>query len=125
MRPAVAITGISGNLGRVVAKLLHRKERIIGIDRRPFPGKPKDLEHHALDLRKRKCEDIFRKENLRALVHMGFMHDPRAEPHEQHSFNVLELVGATRKYSIPLGEYFDGAKVTLRVGDARVLRGTK
>ncbi|MGI5864666.1 MAG: selenocysteine-specific translation elongation factor [Myxococcales bacterium] len=34
-----------------------------------------------------------------------------------------ELVGATRKYTIPLGEYFDREKVTLRVGDARVLRG--
>ena len=35
-----------------------------------------------------------------------------------------ELVGATRKWVIPLGEYFDREKVTLRVGDARrVLRG--
>jgi selenocysteine-specific elongation factor len=35
-----------------------------------------------------------------------------------------ELVAATRKWVIPLGEYFDREKVTLRVGDARrVLRG--
>jgi selenocysteine-specific elongation factor len=34
-----------------------------------------------------------------------------------------ELVGATRKYVIPLAEYFDREKVTLRVGDKRVLRG--
>ncbi len=89
MRPAVAITGISGNLGRIVAKLLHREERIIGIDRRPFPGRPKDVEHHALDLRKKRCEDIFRKEDIRALVHMGFVHGPRASTHEHHTFNVL------------------------------------
>ncbi len=35
-----------------------------------------------------------------------------------------ELVGGTRKYTIPLGEYFDREKVTLRVGEVRVLRGS-
>ena len=34
-----------------------------------------------------------------------------------------ELVGATRKYAIPLAEYFDAEKVTLRVGEIRRLRG--
>jgi selenocysteine-specific elongation factor len=33
-----------------------------------------------------------------------------------------ELSGLSRKYTIPLLEHFDGAKVTLRVGDKRVLR---
>lgn len=30
-----------------------------------------------------------------------------------------ELVGASRKYTIPLAEYFDGGRVTLRVGEVR------
>jgi selenocysteine-specific elongation factor len=34
-----------------------------------------------------------------------------------------DLVGATRKHVIPLAEYFDREKVTLRVGDKRILRG--
>ena len=34
-----------------------------------------------------------------------------------------ELVGASRKYAIPLAEYFDRERVTLRVGEHRVLRG--
>jgi selenocysteine-specific elongation factor len=34
-----------------------------------------------------------------------------------------ELVGATRKHVIPLAEYFDREKVTLRVGEQRQLRG--
>ncbi len=34
-----------------------------------------------------------------------------------------ELVGSTRKHVIPLAEYFDREKVTLRVGEKRVLRG--
>jgi selenocysteine-specific elongation factor len=33
-----------------------------------------------------------------------------------------ELVGASRKHVIPLAEYFDREKVTLRVGEKRVLR---
>ena len=34
-----------------------------------------------------------------------------------------DLVGQSRKYAIPLAEYFDAEKVTLRVGDLRRLRG--
>lgn len=91
---AVVVTGISGNLGRTVAKQLHRrKEKIIGIDRRPFPGKPKDLEMYQLDLRKKKAEDVFRRNEVKAVIHMGIMHDPRMNEEEHHSFNV---VGTTR-----------------------------
>ena len=34
-----------------------------------------------------------------------------------------DMVGATRKHVIPLAEYFDRERVTLRIGDKRVLRG--
>jgi selenocysteine-specific elongation factor len=34
-----------------------------------------------------------------------------------------ELVGQSRKFSIPLAEYFDAEKLTLRVGEVRKLRG--
>ena len=77
MRPAVVVTGISGNLGRALAKQLHTSERIIGIDRRPFVGRPKDVEMYQLDLRKKKAEDVFRKNEVGAVIHMGIMHDPR------------------------------------------------
>ena len=36
-----------------------------------------------------------------------------------------ELTGLPRKFIIPLMEYFDAAKITIRVGDARVLRERK
>ncbi len=35
-----------------------------------------------------------------------------------------ELVGQSRKYVIPLSEFFDREKVTLRIGDKRILRRT-
>lgn len=93
MKPAVVVTGISGNLGRALAKLLHRQERILGIDRRPFLGKPKDVEMFQLDLRKKKAEDVFRKNSVKAVIHMGIMHDPRMSPQDHHSFNII---GTTR-----------------------------
>ncbi|MCI5222497.1 MAG: hypothetical protein D3924_07465, partial [Candidatus Electrothrix sp. AR4] len=33
-----------------------------------------------------------------------------------------DLTGLSRKYSIPLLEYFDKIKLTIRVGDKRILR---
>ncbi len=92
-RPAVVLTGISGNLGRCLTKLLHKDERIIGIDRRPFVGKPKDVEMVQADLRKKKIEDVFRRNAVKAVVHMGILHDPRMSAEDHHSFNVL---GTTR-----------------------------
>ncbi len=86
---AVLITGISGNLGRALAKVLHRTERVIGLDRRPFPGAPKDLEIVHADIRKRKVEEIFRRGEVKALIHMAIIHDPRLPQAEHHNFNVL------------------------------------
>jgi selenocysteine-specific elongation factor len=36
-----------------------------------------------------------------------------------------ELVGASRKFAIPLAEHFDAEKVTMRVGEVRKLRGRR
>jgi selenocysteine-specific elongation factor len=36
-----------------------------------------------------------------------------------------ELVGASRKFAIPLAEHFDGEKLTMRVGEVRKLRGLR
>ena len=38
--------------------------------------------------------------------------------------DIKDLLGISRKYAIPLLEYFDGRRVTQRVGERRVLRGT-
>jgi UDP-glucose 4-epimerase len=89
MPASVLVTGISGNLGRALAKLLHPETSVAGIDRRPFPGKPKDIEHHQVDIRKAKVEEVFRHRKLEALIHLGIMHDPREARAEAHSFNVL------------------------------------
>ena len=58
----VVITGISGRFGRIVARRLHHELgwQIVGLDRRPMPGRPKDVEHHQVDLRSKKARDVFR-----------------------------------------------------------------
>ncbi len=89
MPRTVLVTGLSGHLGRALAKLLHVETLVVGIDRRPFPGKPKDIRHHEIDIRKARVEEVFRRGRIDALIHMGIMHDPRMPRSEAHSFNVL------------------------------------
>jgi UDP-glucose 4-epimerase len=89
MPRTVLVTGISGNLGRALAKQLHTETRVVGIDRRPFAGKPKDIDHVQVDLRKARVEEAFRHRRVEALIHMGIMHDPRMPFSEAHSFNVV------------------------------------
>ncbi|HTP27755.1 MAG TPA: SDR family oxidoreductase, partial [Anaeromyxobacteraceae bacterium] len=89
MPRTVAITGIAGNLGRALARLLHTETQLTGIDRRPFHERPKDIEHYQLDLRKRKVDAVFRRHHIEALIHLGIVRDPRMPFSEAHSFNIL------------------------------------
>lgn len=89
MPGAVCITGIAGNLGKALAKLLHGETRLIGIDRRPFREAPPDVEHHQLDIRKNRVDEVFRRARPEALIHLGIMHDPRMPRGEAHGFNVI------------------------------------
>lgn len=86
----VVITGISGRFGHIVARSLHHELgwQIVGLDRRPMQGRPKDIEHHQVDLRSKKARDVFRAGDVDALVHLGVMHDPRARPAELYSWNI-------------------------------------
>ncbi len=89
MPRVVAVTGISGNLGRALARLLHTETALVGIDRRPFRERPKDVAHHQVDIRKRKVEEVFRQHRVEALIHLGIIHDPRVPFTEAHAFNIL------------------------------------
>jgi UDP-glucose 4-epimerase len=102
----VVITGIAGRLGRILARRLHRdgRTRVVGIDRRPFLGKPKDIEHVRVDLRTKKARDVFRAGNIAALVHMGVMHDPRKSEEEHHSWNIagtMRFLEYCQTYKVP------------------------
>lgn len=100
----VLITGICGRLGRLLCRVLHRDRKVVGVDRRPFSGKPKDVEHYAIDIRKKKTQDVFRQHKLAAVVHLGIMHDPRVSQVEHHTWNVAgfqRLLEYVAQYNVP------------------------
>ena len=86
---AVVVTGISGRLGRLLAQELHRRVPVVGIDRRPFAEAPKDVQMHRIDIRSRRCEDVFRTNQIDAVFHLNIMHNPRRSAEEHHTFNVM------------------------------------
>lgn len=100
----VVITGICGRLGRRLARQLHRDRPVIGVDRRPFPDRPKDIAFHQVDIRRKKAQDVFRNGDVGALVHLGVMHDPRGNSEEHHSWNIAgfqKLLEWVRAYNVP------------------------
>jgi UDP-glucose 4-epimerase len=101
---AVLVTGACGRLGKHVVRVLHRERRVIGVDRRPFPDKPKDVVHQQVDLRRKKLKDVFRAGPIEAVIHLGIMHDPRASQSEHHSWNVAgfqKLLEYVAQFQVP------------------------
>src|SRR6185369_3673631 len=100
----VLVTGACGRLGKRVVRVLHRERPVVGVDRRPFPDKPKDVRHEQVDIRRKKLKDLFRAEPIDAVVHLGIMHDPRASQAEHHSWNVAgfqKLLEYVAQFDIP------------------------
>src|SRR5271165_3950425 len=101
---AVLVTGICGRLGKHLARVLHRERRVVGVDRRAFVDKPKDVEHAQVDIRRKKLKDVFRAGDIEAVVHLGVMHDPRASAADHHSWNVAgfgKLLEYVVQFQIP------------------------
>ncbi len=101
---SVLVTGICGRLGKRLARVLHRERLVVGVDRRPFLDKPKDIEHAQVDIRRKKLKDVFRAYDIQAVVHLGVMHDPRASAAEHHSWNVAgftKLLEYVAQFRVP------------------------
>jgi UDP-glucose 4-epimerase len=82
------ITGIAGGQGRLLAKRVANEFEVSGADRTPWEGHPREITVHNLDLRKKKFEDIFRREKPTAVVHLAFVRHFRADPQTRHEINV-------------------------------------
>jgi UDP-glucose 4-epimerase len=101
---AVLVTGICGRMGLLLSRRLHRRGPVIGIDRRRFEGKPEDIVHHQIDLRRRKTRDIFRAGGIGAVVHLGVMHNLRESDKTHHEWNVAgfqKLLEYMSQYRVP------------------------
>jgi UDP-glucose 4-epimerase len=100
----IVVTGICGRLGKRLARVLHREHKVVGVDRRPFPDKPKDIEHQQVDIRRKKLKDVFRHGDVEAVVHLGVMHDPRASDADHHEWNVAgfaKLLEYVAQFKVP------------------------
>jgi UDP-glucose 4-epimerase len=68
----VLVTGIAGNIGRLVSdRLLQRGHEVIGIDRRAWYHPPEGVRVFQADIRKRPAEDVFRTQRPDAMIHMA------------------------------------------------------
>lgn len=76
-RQRVLVTGAASSLGRVLCRRLHRSYDVLGIDARPFPERPKDVEHHEVDLRRKAAQTLVKKKKPELVVHLGPLHDER------------------------------------------------
>jgi UDP-glucose 4-epimerase len=85
----VLITGISGALARKVAvRLATAGHTVLGLDRRPWPDAPDNIEVFEADLRKRPAEDVFRLHRPDAVIHMGTVTHLSAATEERYRINL-------------------------------------
>lgn len=100
----VLITGISGRLGRHIARaLLQSNHQVVGIDMRPWLGAPKEVEVYEADLRKRPAENVFRSEKPDAVVHMAtisHLHAPEAERHRMSLGGTKAAIDYCARYNV-------------------------
>lgn len=68
----ILITGISGTIGRGVARrLLLRDHEVLGIDRRPWADPPVGVLVYGEDIRKRPAEEVFRSHRPDVVIHLA------------------------------------------------------
>jgi UDP-glucose 4-epimerase len=75
-RERVLVTSAAGGLGRLLCRKLHRGFDVLGVDRAPFPDRPKDVEHHEVDLRRKTATQLLKAKKPAAVVHIGGLHAP-------------------------------------------------
>ena len=110
----ILITGSAGRLGKLLVRRLHRTDSVVGLDRRPFLDRPKDVEFYELDIRRKKCEDVFRTQKIKAVVHLNILHNPRADSGQHHAVNMLgtqNLLEYCQRYDVPKLIFLSSANV--------------
>ncbi len=88
----VLITGAAGRLGRRVARRLLEDHEVVGLDTSAWPGRPREITLHRADLRKKSTDDVLRREQPEAVVHLASLRHVFDE-RLRHDVNV----GGTRK----------------------------
>lgn len=103
MHSVYCITGVSGYLGKLLAKRLAGTAgcRVVGIDLRP-PFGVDDITFYARDIRDPGIVEILSAERVDAFIHLAFYTHPEGSPSEAESVNldgtrnVLRAIAAAR-----------------------------
>lgn len=74
VRERALVTSAASGLGRIVCRRLHRSMDVIAVDRDDFPDRPKDVEHHAVDLRRKGAIQLLKKKRPDVVVHLSGLH---------------------------------------------------
>lgn len=89
----VLITGIAGGQGQLVAQHLltndRGKYRVFGVDRKPWPGHPREIRMTVADIGTRRFEDVIRRTQPDAIVHLASVRHFRVHPAVRHEVNVV------------------------------------
>ncbi len=103
-KPTIVLTGVNGRFGRMLARALHRDYRLIGVDPRGARRLPRDVTVHTIDLRRKKVEDIFRRNRIDAVIHLNPTPEWRGRTSEHRNIAVLgtqKLFSYCAKYQVP------------------------
>ena len=85
----VLITGISGGIARLLAQHLNLSgHEVYGVDRRPWPDHPADIQVFNVDIRKRPAEDIFREHRPEVVIHMATVTHLNTKQEERYRINL-------------------------------------
>ena len=94
----VVITGAAGSSGRLLAvRLASCGYRVHAVDRQHATGLPEGVTFHRIDVRKRGFEDVLRKLDDFALIHLARLHRFEADAAERHRVN---FEGTVRVFDI-------------------------
>lgn len=110
----IVITGIAGTIGRLLARQLHLDHEVMGLDRRDLEGKPKDIKVFSYDIRRKRCEKVFRNNRVDVIYHLNIMHDFNRPQAELHSFNVVgtqRVLEYAAKYNVKKVVFLSTANV--------------
>ena len=85
----ILITGISGGIARPLAQQLSiLGHEVLGIDRRPWPDHPINVQVFHVDVRKRPAEDVFRHHRPEVVIHMATVTHLTARQEERYRINL-------------------------------------
>jgi UDP-glucose 4-epimerase len=107
----VLVTGIAGQLGRLVAhRLLGAGHEVVGIDVRSWGDAPDPVTLYQVDIRKRAAEDVFRRHRPDAAIHLATVTHLTEQSEERYRINLH----GTRAVFEACGAY--GARAAVFVG---------